>query len=189
MAAILNSLVAVLGAWLIITPYPFGTRGVALIIAMAAGAAILLLGVLAFKQKDNKPGMDYAAAVVGIALAIWGIVGAVMDLGSGANEVLVGLIAAGLALVATRFTTTYKTASFYDRGGAPMVDVQSLRYKDGDILMKALLLQSMPSTVYVKPDEVWKVLTMVPFDLVKQMPGFMYRGYKMCKEQEAKGGE
>lgn len=187
MTAILNSLIAVLGAWLIITPYPFGSHGVALAVAMAAGAALLILGICAFRQKEYKPALDYAIAAIGAALAVWGVIGAVMGLGSGANEVLVGLIAAALAFIATRFTTTYKTASFYDRGGAPMVDVQSLRYKDGDILMKALLLQSMPSTVYVKPDEVWKVLTMVPFDLIKQMPGFLYRGYKICKEQEAKG--
>ena len=65
-----------------------------------------------------------------------------------------------------------------------MVDVQSLRMKDGTILMKALLLQSMPSTVYIKPEEVWKVLTMVPFDLIKQMPVFLYQGYKACKTQD-----
>ena len=72
-----------------------------------------------------------------------------------------------------------------------MVDVQSLRMKDGAILMKALLLQSMPSTVYIKPEEVWKVLTMVPFDLIKQMPVFLYQGYKACKSKgdAAKGME
>ena len=49
----------------------------------------------------------------------------------------------------------------------------------------------MPSTVYIKPEEVWKVLTMVPFDLIKQMPVFLYQGYKACKSKgdAAKGME
>ena len=94
------------------------------------------------------------------------------------SEIIVGALVAALSFGATRFAHTYAGASFCDRGGAPMVDVQSLRMKDGTILMKALLLQSMPSTVYIKPEEVWKVLTMVPFDLIKQMPVFLYQGYK-----------
>lgn len=104
--------------------------------------------------------------------------------GAPVNEVIFGLLAALVAFGATRFTTVYDGASFYDRGGAPMVDVKSLRMKDDTILMKALLLQSMPSTVYVRPDEVWKVLTMIPFDLVKQLPGFLVKGYKDCRAQQ-----
>ena len=65
-----------------------------------------------------------------------------------------------------------------------MVDVKSLRLKDDTILMKAMLLQSMPSTVYVRPDEVWKVLTMIPFDLIKGLPAFLIQGYRTCKLQE-----
>ena len=61
-----------------------------------------------------------------------------------------------------------------------MVDVKSLRMKDDTILMKALLLQSMPSTVYVRPDEVWKVLTMIPFDLVKQLPAFLVKATRIA---------
>ncbi len=71
-------------------------------------------------------------------------------LGAGLSEIIVGALVAALSFGATRFAHTYAGASFYDRGGAPMVDVQSLRMKDGTILMKALLLQSMPSTVYIK---------------------------------------
>lgn len=184
MAAIINSIVAVLGAWLVVSPFFLGARGAALVATMVAGAVVLALGVAAMKQKEFKPTLDWAIVALGVVLVVWGIVGWAMGLGSGLNEIITGVLAAGLAFVATRFTTTYSQASFYDRGGAPMVDVKSLRMKDDTILMKALLLQSMPSTVYVKSDEVWKVLTMIPFDLIKRMPKYLISGYKTCKAQE-----
>ena len=191
MTAILNSLVTVLGAWLVVSPYLLGTRGVALAIAIAAGAIALVLSIVAIKQEAYKPTLDYVLCALGIALALWGIVGWIAGLGAGLSEIIVGALVAALSFGTTRFAHTYAGASFYDRGGAPMVDVQSLRMKDGTILMKALLLQSMPSTVYIKPEEVWKVLTMVPFDLIKQMPVFLYQGYKACKSKgdAAKGME
>ncbi len=186
MASIVNVMVAILGVWLVITPYLFESRAVALAIAMTAGAILAILGIASAKQKEYKPAMDYAACALGVALAVWGIVGWALGLGAGLNEIIVGAFAALLAALATRFTVTYDAASFYDRGGAPMVDVQSLRMKDNTILMKALLLQSMPSTVYVKPGEVWKVLTMIPSDLIRSLPGFLVAGYKECKAESAK---
>ena len=184
MTAILNSLVTVLGAWLVVSPYLLGTRGVALAIAIAAGAIALVLSIVAIKQEAYKPTLDYVLCALGIALALWGIVGWIAGLGAGLSEIIVGALVAALSFGATRFAHTYAGASFYDRGGAPMVDVKSLRMKDDTILMKALLLQSMPSTVYVRPDEVWKVLTMIPFDLVKQLPAFLVKGYKDCRAQQ-----
>ena len=184
MASLLNSLIVILGAWLGISAFFLGARGMALIAALISAAVLVVLGVAAMRQKEFKAAPDYIVLVIGAGLALWGAVGWAMGLGSGLNEIIVGTLVALISFGATRFARTYATASFYDRGGAPMVDVKSLRMKDGDILMKALLLQSMPSTVYVKPDEVWKVLTMVPFDLIKRMPGYLLRGYRECALQE-----
>ena len=55
MTAILKSLVTVLGAWLVVSPYLLGTRGVALAIAIAAGAIALVLSIVAIKQEAYKP--------------------------------------------------------------------------------------------------------------------------------------
>lgn len=186
MASLFNSLIVVLGAWLGISAFFLGARGVALAVALISAVALIALGVAAMRQKEFKATLDYIVLGVGISLAVWGVVGWAAGLGAGLNEIIVGVLAVLFSFGATRFARTYASASFYDRGGAPMVDVKSLRMKDGDILMKALLLQSMPSTVYVKPDEVWKVLTMIPFDLIKKMPGYLLRGYRECVLQEKK---
>ena len=117
MTAILNSLVTVLGAWLVVSPYLLGTRGVALAIAIAAGAIALVLSIVAIKQEAYKPTLDYVLCALGIALALWGIVGWIAGLGAGLSEIIVGALVAALSFGATRFAHTYAGASFYDRGG------------------------------------------------------------------------
>lgn len=94
MTAILNSLVTVLGAWLVVSPYLLGTRGVALAIAIAAGAIALVLSIVAIKQEAYKPTLDYVLCALGIALALWGIVGWIAGLGAGLSEIIVGALVA-----------------------------------------------------------------------------------------------
>lgn len=179
-----NAIVIVLGAWLIISPLLLRYAMPGLAITMCVGVATVVLGASAFSAKAYRPVVNYVIAFCGAATAVWGVAALAAGMGFGVNEIVSGLLVAMLSFAATRFRGTYAGASFYDRGGSPMVDVQSLRLKDGDILMKALLLQSMPSTVYVRPEEVWKVITMVPFDLIKALPGYLYRGYRICKQEE-----
>lgn len=185
MSKAINIMLAVLGAWLIVSPFLLGYVVPRLLVTAVLGCAALLLAVIAARQEPSKKAADYVLIGLGVCLVVWGIVSLFGNLGAaGVNEIVVGVLVAALAFAATCFAVPYEGASFYDRGGAPMVDVKSLRLKDDTILMKAMLLQSMPSTVYVRPDEVWKVLTMIPFDLIKGLPGFLVQGYKTCKQQE-----
>lgn len=163
MAKCLNILEIVFGAWVLLSVPLLGCASAAPAVDLMAGALIVVLAGVSTGMKEYNPGCDWALVFVGCAFAVWGIADAAASLGGApVNEIIFGLLVALVAFGATRFTTVYDGASFYDRGGAPMVDVKSLRMKDDTILMKALLLQSMPSTVYVRPDEVWKVLTMIP---------------------------
>lgn len=184
MSKAINVALVLMGAWLIISPiilfYPMPGMAVSIVFGVIA----LIIGVVVVKSAEYKPSLNYLGIVVGVGAIIWGIASAVLGMGAGLNEVVSGILIAGLSFVATRFTYAYKNARFYDRGGVEMVDLKDLRIKDGNVLMKANLLQSMPSTIYVRPDEVWKVLTMVSFDLIKGLPAYLLAGYKICKEQE-----
>jgi len=187
MTKLLNSILIVLSAWLIVSPLIFGYEMIGLISHVAVGVLLLVVAlVAATRKKEYKPAINYLSLLLGILCVVGGIITLVMGMGFGVNAIISGLLIAAISSVATRFTKVYKGASFYDRGGAPMLDLESLRVKDGNILMKALLLQSMPSTVYVKPEEVWKILTMIPPEFLFAMPKYLYTGYKVCKEQEAK---
>lgn len=89
------------------SPYLLGTRGVALAIAIAAGAIALVLSIVAIKQEAYKPTLDYVLCALGIALALWGIVGWIAGLGAGLSEIIVGALVAALSFGATRFAHTY----------------------------------------------------------------------------------
>lgn len=185
MTKAMNSLLAVFGIWLVISPFLLSYAAPGLWVGAALGLIVLVLSIVVVRRESCPRCVDYVLAVLGVCLVAWGVVGLFANLGgAGANEIIVGALIAIIAFVATCFSVPYKGASFYDRGGAPMVDVKSLRLKDDTILMKAMLLQSMPSMVYVRPDEVWKVLTMIPFDLIKGLPKFLVQGYRTCKLQE-----
>ena len=147
-------------------------RGVmALAVAIAAGMLAGVLSIVAIEQEAYKPGLRLGAwcswecALRGVghrrlrrrALAAHRFERDRLRCASGGARRLRG------HALRPRFTTG---ASFYDRGGAPMVDVQSLRMKDGTILMKAFAVAvDAVDGLYASPEEVWKVLTMVPFDL------------------------
>lgn len=185
MTKALNSLIVALGAWLVISPFLLEYGMPSLLVTSAIGVAVIVIALISMKGDKCSTALEYVLVALGVCLAVWGLLAAVFGFGNAwGNDIVLGALIALVAFGATRFAFSYEVASFYDRGGAPMVDVKGLRLKDDEILMKALLLQSMPSTVYVRPDEVWKVLTMIPFDLIKKMPGFLVRGYKMCKQQE-----
>lgn len=177
-------MLVVMGVWLIVSPLALLYSMPGMAVSVVCGVVVLMVGLVAVKKSDYKAGLNYFSLMLGAALAVWGIAGAVLGMGAGLNEVVSGVLVAVFSYAATRFTSAYGNARFYDRGGVEMVDLKDLRIKDNTILMKANLLQSMPSTIYVRPDEVWKVLNMVTFDLIKGLPGYLIAGYRTCKEQE-----
>lgn len=103
MASLLNSLIVILGAWLGISAFFLGARGMALIAALISAAVLVVLGVAAMRQKEFKAAPDYIVLVIGAGLALWGAVGWAMGLGSGLNEIIVGTLVALISFGATRF--------------------------------------------------------------------------------------
>ena len=125
---------------------------------------------------------------VGIAPSLlWGIAGC----GGGpwwrpgSSEIIVGALVGGprrLRRHALRHGT-YAGASFYDRGGAPMVDVQSLRMKDGTILMKALAAAVHAlDGLRARPRRSGRCSRWSPSTSIKQLPVVpRVKGYKACR--------
>jgi len=59
-----------------------------------------------------------------------------------------------------------------------MAQITKLSYKKHDLWAKAVLLGSMPSTMYMRPEEVWKMLGMISFETLLGMPKFLLIGAK-----------
>jgi hypothetical protein len=185
MTKALNTMLAVLGCWLTLSPLLFGYDWLPdLAVTSTLGLIVFIVALIAVLQKEYKAGLNYLLLVLGIVSILVGIVALVLGWGVGTNGIITGALVSTIAFVTTRFTPAYEGATFYDRGGATMVDLKSIRIKDGDLLMKAMLLQSMPSTIYVRPDEIWKVITMLPAEVIFAIPKLLITGYRLCRQGE-----
>ncbi|MDR0501357.1 MAG: hypothetical protein LBG97_09005 [Coriobacteriales bacterium] len=186
MAKFLNMFLAVFGLWLVVSPLFFGYETIGLAMHEAAGILILILAIAtAVRKKDYKPVLNYFTIAIGLACIVMGIVSLITAMGFGANAIIVGVLIIAFSLLATLFKTKYSGASFYDDKGVSMLDLERLGVKDGNIVLEALLLQRMPSAVHINPEEVWKILTMIPPEFLFAMPKYLYKGYKLCKMQDA----
>jgi len=58
-----------------------------------------------------------------------------------------------------------------------------ISFKKENIAIKAILLGSMPSTLYVRPEEVWKALSLVDESVIWHLPAFLYQGWKLARQQ------
>lgn len=64
-----------------------------------------------------------------------------------------------------------------------MVEMSKMNYKNGIIVMKGKAFGSMPQVMHVRPDEIWQMLGMVPFEIIVHMPKLLYLGWKQSKEK------
>lgn len=72
----------------------------------------------------------------------------------------------------------------YDSYKNVMMDISSLKRKGDDIVMKGTLMGTMPSTIYVKPEEVWNAIKMLSWSVVGYLPMMVIKGWKLSKRSK-----
>lgn len=179
---------AVLAAWTIGSPFALGYgASTSVIAAVALGCLVLILAV-AGAVTERTP-LGAVVAVIGVLTALWGIVGLVVPaLSGGGSELVVGLLWAVLgcfvALIRPKLAV-----SAYDVHGNTLANIRTVGMKkSGDLSAKATLLGAMPSTMYFRPDEVWKLLGLLDWDTVRHLPAFLVKGALAVRQQEGKEG-
>ena len=179
MNRILEYALIVLGAWLVVSPFALahqGTLGFA--VDIVAGALVIVLALVGMRSQTVQWNF-LTALVVGIALAVWGIVAKIAFPGAGGfNEILVGLLVALLSAVALPFQVTASAGTFYNRGGSELARVTKISEKNGQLLAKSVLLNSMPETIFIRPEELCKVVTLLDAKTLSKLPGLLYQGWK-----------
>ena len=68
-----------------------------------------------------------------------------------------------------------------DGHGNEMVYVKMVEPKGDDLVMKVTLMGSMPSTVYLKPKEMWAAKSLISWKLIKASLIMMIKGWKSTK--------
>jgi hypothetical protein len=169
-------IITALAVWLLVSPFLLRYADIASI-AVAVIAA-LVGGAIAVLAAGKEPaGAAKIIMGIGAVLVVWGLVGIFLANGAGLNELLVGLLWGGIALVITQIQPAAEVVA-YDVYGNPMAQITKISIKKDDLVAKAILLGSMPSTMYMRPEEVWKILGMISFETLLGMPKFLITGAK-----------
>lgn len=169
-------LITALAVWLLVSPLLLRYMDIASIaFAVVAALACGVVAVLAAQKDASGP----AKIIVGLGavLAVWGLVGIFLPNGACLNELIIGILWSGIALVINQIQPAAEVVA-YDVYGNPMAQITRISFKKDDLVAKAVLLGSMPSTMYMRPEEVWKILGMISFETLLGMPKFLITGAK-----------
>lgn len=182
MSKVFYAVIMALSIWLGISPWVYGcadwlSRGVAIGAALAAVA----FSILGTRQPNSK----YPAvliAVLGFALFAWAVpISRLLGVSSGCHEAIIGLAWLCLALLITQLFV-FPFGSAYDKSGNALTTISNIHVKGEDIVVKAVLLGTMPTTIYMRPEEVWKLLPLIDASVIWRLPVIFYRGLKRTRQ-------
>lgn len=176
------------GVYLAITPLLNGYAVLGIGVDLALAVLTVALGALLFAGKAEKPAAT-GLVVLGVLTVAWGVCEAIGFLGyrGGSTEILLGAFVAVAGYAPTLFMVEHdgKPRMFNDTG-SELALVKKITVKDGELRVKANLLGSMLATIYVRPDELVKTVTMVNFEVIKALPGIILAGKKQLSEGKGK---
>jgi hypothetical protein len=179
-------LTLVLAVWLIASPFALGYSVAASVAApVVVGVVTGIVAVLGARKVEPRLGRVVSGA--GLALAAWGVLAlALSALDGGLDELLVGLALAALGVVVAAIRPGLALRA-YDLHGNTLAEISAITMKRDDLVGKAVLLNSMPSTLYFRPEEVWRALGLLSWDVVKRLPRFLYLGCKRLTAETREG--
>lgn len=185
MYKVLYTIIIALAACLGIAPWLCGhhychdclSRGIYTGVALVA-VALSILGM-------RRPHAKYPAvlvAILGFALFIWGlIVGCIIGTAGGCHGAVIGLVWLFVALVITQLFT-FPSGSAFDKSGNSLTTISNIRVKGDNIVVKAVLLGTMPSTIYMRPEEIWKLLPLIDASVIWKLPVILFRGWRRARQ-------
>ena len=188
MTRLLEYAIIVLGIWLCVSPFVLGHVGIlGFAIPIVVGVLAVILAFIGMKSKTVQANF-MVLVVLGVCLAVWGVVGGfVFDRVAGINEVVIGVLLAALAAVCLPLQVEVEKARFFNRSGSELASIGKVSEKKGNLLAKTILLGSMPETVFIRPEELCGLLSILEFDVVKKLPGMLYAAWKF--ERDARKGK
>jgi len=169
MGQILSGVITAIGIWLVATPWTgwYACSSGARYLDVGLGILVVILGLVhLFRRAPGRiPGVDWVTLVVGIVLLVAGIF--LPDRGGAvrASEIICGLLVIGISWVAVHLpaSTVTKMVSIE---GQVLLEMTDLLADERGIGMKVKLMGAMPATIYIKPNELWNLLGMVPAKVV-----------------------
>lgn len=176
-------LILLLALWFSLSPFVLGVSdGLRRGINLGTGLVVVVLAFLGFRSPHAK----FPARLIefiSLAMVVWGAIARPLTgAPGGANEIIIGVLWFLLAVVITQLFV-FPKISAHDKGGMELTSMSAIRYKNEQIAIKAILLGSMPSTIYLSPEELWKAIGIIDANVIWHLPTLLYRGWKRARQQ------
>lgn len=178
MTKLLNYIIAVLGGWLIVSPFVLGYSSAIGIGASAIAGVLVVALAVANSRLLLEQRLSLALLGLGVVLILWGIGGAIAGVASGWSEVIAGALVAVAAAVILPFQVAAEKVVSHNRNGGELATFTQIRVKDNNILVKSILLGSMPETIYMRPEELCKMVAVMDPAVIFALPRLLYAGWK-----------
>jgi len=196
MKALISLIEIVLGIWLVASPWFLGYGLLENQIAdVVLGAALIVLGAVYFSKNkaakpidETNPQLFTVISVLGIVIVAEGIIGAVAlgyTVPAIVNEVIVGILAFALAMVASMLASPKKVV-LSDENGGELVTLTKIDFKDEGLSVRAKAFGTMPMLMKVTPEQLWSLVGYLSFDVISHVPGMLVSGRAAAKETAAK---
>lgn len=65
----------------------------------------------------------------------------------------------------------------FDMNGAVLMDVASLERRGNDLVMKGKMMGTMPATIFIKPEEIWKAKSLLSWSILWYLPIIVIKGW------------
>jgi len=175
MRAFLLGTIGLLGTWFALTAWIVDLpNSGARIGATVLGCGLLALAVAIIRW----PSADRcrALALIGCVAVVVGSAGVFGGPTARLNEVAIGALVAFLGFFAGEIARPTSVKAV-DRNGMTLAEARTIERQGDALTIKAQLLGAMPSTIYVHPEELWKMIGLLDADAVFSIPRLLLLGW------------
>lgn len=74
----------------------------------------------------------------------------------------------------------------FSKDGIEMMDVKSINREGENLVMKGKMMGSMYTSIYLRPEDVWQALRLLPFSVFLFLPAILFKGFWRCLRSSAR---
>jgi multisubunit Na+/H+ antiporter MnhF subunit len=181
MRALLLGLIGGLGVWFALTAWILDFPATdARLIATALGLAVTAVAMVVIHWSGTLG--CRLVGLLGCAIVVVGIVGVLGGPSARLNEIVIGLLVALVGFIAGEIAKP-APVSAVDKDGHTLAEIKTITRKGDVVAMKAQLLGAMPATIYVSPEELWKIVGLLGADTAFALPRLLTLGWLRVRRQ------
>ena len=77
----------------------------------------------------------------------------------------------------------------YTKDGSEMMDLKEVRREGNNLIIKGKMMQSINTSIYLKPVDAWAAKGLLPWDVVWHLPIILLKGWLESLKNGRKGKE